>query len=125
MLEAMVCGRSCVRSPTGAIMSFSSDQVTGTVFSSEHAFPSKFWIYLEHCPLGEAVIFRPSEPFLYEVATHVKKLPFHSGHYYYDVTSAHCEPKTRKCVYLVYFHFSLQGSQVDGPKAFDSLCFGA
>ena len=32
--------------PTGAInysrMSFSSDQVTGTVFSSEHAFPSKF-----------------------------------------------------------------------------------
>ena len=37
-------------------MSFSSDQVTGEVFSSEHAFPSKFWIYLEHCPRGEAVI---------------------------------------------------------------------
>ena len=37
-------------------MSFSSNQVTGTVFSSEHAFPSKFWIYLEHCPRGEAII---------------------------------------------------------------------
>ena len=37
-------------------MSFSSDQVTGKVFSSEHAFPSKFLIYLEHCPRGEAVI---------------------------------------------------------------------
>ena len=36
-------------------MSVSSDQETGTVFSSEHAFPSKFWIYLEHCPRGEAV----------------------------------------------------------------------
>ncbi len=28
---------------------FHPDQVTGHVFSSEHAFPSKFWIYLEHC----------------------------------------------------------------------------
>ena len=37
-------------------MSFSSDQVTATVSSSEHAFPSKFWIYFEHCPRGEAVI---------------------------------------------------------------------
>ncbi len=35
---------------------FSSDQVTGKVFSSEHAFPSKYWIYLDHCPRGEAVI---------------------------------------------------------------------
>ena len=35
---------------------FHPDQVTGKVFSSEHAFPSKFWIYLEHCPRGEAVI---------------------------------------------------------------------
>ena len=26
---------------------------------------------------------RPSAPFLYKVASHVKKLPFHSGHYYY------------------------------------------
>ena len=76
MLEATVSGRSCVQSPTGAIMSFSYDQVTGTVFSSEHAFPSKFWIYLEHCTRGEAVIYRQSEPFLYEVASHVKKLPF-------------------------------------------------
>ena len=33
---------------------FHPDQVTGKVFSS--AFPSKFWIYLEHCPRGEAVI---------------------------------------------------------------------
>ena len=37
-------------------MRFSSDQVTGKVFSSEHAFPSKFWIYLEHCPREEVVI---------------------------------------------------------------------
>ena len=37
-------------------MSFSPDQVTGKVFSSEHAFPSKFLIYLEHCPRVEAVI---------------------------------------------------------------------
>ena len=35
---------------------FHPDQVTGKVFSYEHAFPSKFWIYLEHCPPGEAVI---------------------------------------------------------------------
>ena len=35
---------------------FHPDQATGKVFSSEHAFPSKFWIYLEHCPRGEAVI---------------------------------------------------------------------
>ena len=31
---------------------FHPDQVTGKVFSSEHAFPSNFWIY----PRGEAVI---------------------------------------------------------------------
>ena len=37
-------------------MRFSSDQVTGTRFSFEHTFPSKFFIYLEHCPRGEAVI---------------------------------------------------------------------
>ena len=35
---------------------FHPDQVTGKVFSSEHAFPSKFWMYLNHCPRGEAVI---------------------------------------------------------------------
>ena len=35
---------------------FHPTQVTGTVSSSEHAFPSKFWIYLEYCPRGEAVI---------------------------------------------------------------------
>ena len=53
-------------------MSFSSDQETGTVSSSEHAFSSKFWIYLEHCPRGD----RPYAPFLYEVASHVKQQPF-------------------------------------------------
>ena len=58
---------------------FHPTQVTGTVSSSEHAFPSKFWIYLEHCPRGEAVIYRPSAPLLYEVASHVKNC--HSGHY--------------------------------------------
>ena len=51
-------------------MSFSSDQVTGTVFSSEHAFPSKFRIYLEHCPRGEAAITGHLH--------HLKKLPFRS-----------------------------------------------
>ncbi len=35
---------------------FHPDKVTGKVFSSENAFPSKFWIHLEHCPRGEAVI---------------------------------------------------------------------
>ena len=37
-------------------MSFLSNQATGTVFSSECAFLSKFLIYLEYCPRGEAVI---------------------------------------------------------------------
>ena len=65
---------------------FHPHQVTGNVFSSEHAFPSQFWIYLEHCPRGQEVIrpYRTSAPFLYEVASHgchVKKRPFHSGHY--------------------------------------------
>ena len=60
---------------------FHPDQVTSKVFSSEQAFPSKFWIYLEHCPHGEAVITGHSAPFLYEVASHVKNC--HSGHYYY------------------------------------------
>ena len=55
---------------------FHPDQVTGKVFSSEHAFPSKFWIYLEHCPRVGSSNYRPSAPFLYEVASHVKKLPF-------------------------------------------------
>ncbi len=123
MFEATVCGRSWVQSPTGEInysrMRFSSDQVTGKVFSFEHAFPSKYWIYLEHClvcgrswvqsPTGansklnfssdqvtgkvfssehafpskirnlfwtlsswESSNYRPSAPFLYEVASHVK-----------------------------------------------------
>ena len=35
---------------------FHPTQVTGTVSSSEHAFPSKFWFHLENCPRGEAVI---------------------------------------------------------------------
>ena len=58
MFEATVCGRSWVQSLTGAIVGwvFHPTQVTGTVSSSEHAFPSKFWIYLEYCPRGEAVI---------------------------------------------------------------------
>ena len=33
-----------------------SNQATGTVSSSENAFVSKFWIYLEYCRRGEAVI---------------------------------------------------------------------
>ena len=62
---------------------FHPDQETGKVFSSEHAFPSKFWIYLEHCHRGEAV-YRPSAPFLYEVAMQPrKKLPFRPLLLYY------------------------------------------
>ena len=30
-------------------------------------------MYLEHCPRGEAVITGNTAPFLYEVASHVKK----------------------------------------------------
>ena len=39
-------------------MSFSSDQVTGTVFSHLNMpfLPNSELIYLEHCPRGEAVI---------------------------------------------------------------------
>ena len=53
--------------------SIQADQVTGTVFSSEHAFPSKFWIYLEHCPRGEAII--TGHP-LWGSQPRQKKLPF-------------------------------------------------
>ena len=47
--------------------------MTGTVFLSEYAFLSKFWIYLVYCPNGEALNNRPSASSLYEVASHVKK----------------------------------------------------
>ncbi len=59
MFEATVCagGREFNPRPGQySRMSFSSDQVTGKVFSSEYAFPSTFLIYLEHCPRAEAVI---------------------------------------------------------------------
>ena len=53
-------------------MSISSDQVTGKVFSSEHAFPSKFWIYLKHCPRGETK-YRPSAPCYNQKCSHARK----------------------------------------------------
>ena len=44
MFEAMVAGGREFNPRPGQYsrMSFSSDQLTGKVFSSEHAFPSKF-----------------------------------------------------------------------------------
>ena len=44
--------------------------------SSEYAFPSKFYIYLEHCPRGEALIISHLHFSSNEVASHVKQLPF-------------------------------------------------
>ena len=43
--------------------------------SSKHAFPSKFWNYLTLSSWGSGN-YRPSAPLLYEVASHVKQLPF-------------------------------------------------
>ena len=81
MFEARVCvgGREFNPRPGQySRMSFSSGQVTGKVFSPEHAFPSKFWIYLEHSMIHYIVLvgssnYRPSAPFLYDVASHLKK----------------------------------------------------
>ena len=53
-------------------MSFSSDQVTGTVFPHLNSFQ----IYLEHCPRGEALIIGHLRHSFNEVASHVKQLPF-------------------------------------------------
>ena len=59
---------------------FHPDQVTGKVFSSEHAFPSKFWIYLEQCPRVEAVTTGHCAFPLW--GSQPRKI-CHSGHYYY------------------------------------------
>ena len=62
---------------TSCLMSFSSDQVTGTVFPHLNMpFPpnSKF-IYL-NCPRGEALIISHLRFSSNEVASHVKQLPF-------------------------------------------------
>ena len=55
-------------------MSFSSDQVTGTVFP--HLNMPFFPNYLEHCPRGEALIISHLRFSSNEVASHVKQLPF-------------------------------------------------
>ena len=57
MFEATVSGGREFNARPGQYsrMSF-HPTMTGMFSSSEHAFPSKFWIYLEHCPRGEAVI---------------------------------------------------------------------
>ena len=47
-------------------ISFSSDQVTCTVFSSEHAFPSKFWIIFRTLSSWGSGNYRPSAPFLWD-----------------------------------------------------------
>ena len=54
-------------------MSFSSDQVTGKVFSSEHAFPSKILNLFRTLSSWGSSNYRPSALFLYKVASHVKK----------------------------------------------------
>ena len=46
--------------------------MTGKVFSSEHAFPSKFLILFRTLSSWGSNNYRPSTPFLYEVASHVK-----------------------------------------------------
>ena len=57
-------------------MSFSSDQVTGTVFHHLNNICLSFQIYLEHCPRGEALIISHMRFSSNEVASHVKQLPF-------------------------------------------------
>ena len=58
-------------------MSFSSDQVTGTVFPHLNMpFLPNSKIYLEHCPRGEALIIIHLRFSSNEVASHVKQLPF-------------------------------------------------
>ena len=58
-------------------MSFSSDQVTGTVFPHLNMpFLPNSKIYLEHCPRGEAIIISHLPFSSNEVASHVKQLPF-------------------------------------------------
>ena len=53
---------------------FHPDQVTGKVFSSEHAFPSfKILNLFRTLSSWGSSNYRPSAPFLYEVASHVKK----------------------------------------------------
>ena len=60
---------------------FHPTQVTGTVSSSEHAFPSKILNLFRTLSSWGSGNYRPSAPLLYEVASHVKNC--HSGHYYY------------------------------------------
>ena len=55
--------------------------MTGTVSSSEHAFPSKILNLFRTLSSWGSGNYRPSAPLLYEVASHVKNC--HSGHYYY------------------------------------------
>ena len=50
--------------------------MTGKVFSSEHAFPSKILNLFRTFSSWGSSHYRPSAPLLYEVASHVKKLPF-------------------------------------------------
>ena len=61
-------------------MSFSSDQVTGTVFPHLNKkimpFSPNSKIYSEHCPRGEAAIIGHLRLSSNEVASHVKQLPF-------------------------------------------------
>ena len=61
---------------------FHPDQVTGKVFSPEHALSFKILNLFTTLSTWGSSSYRPSAPFLYEVASHVKK-NCHSGHYYY------------------------------------------
>ena len=78
-------------------ISFSSDQVTGTVFSSVHAFPYKLLIYLEHYPRGEAVISLPMSKAghilnweeSFELLVAISKLTISSYPFYYNLLRLH------------------------------------
>ena len=59
--------------------------MTGKVFSSEHAFPSKILnLFRTLSSWGSSrPNYRPSAPLLYEVASHVKKTAIPAIIYYY------------------------------------------
>ena len=79
-------------------MSFSSDQVSGTVFP--HLNMPSFQIlkmYLDHCPRGEALIISHLRFSSNEVASHVKQLPFRPLLYMDGL----CKPR---CSFVFYFY---------------------
>ena len=78
-------------------MSFSPDQVTGTVFS-HLKMPFQILNLFRTLSSWGRGNYRPSAPLLYEVASHVKQQYCHSGHYYLSVAYLFCS---------VYFFFPI------------------